>query len=184
MNPADASTAGVSVANDEVVRKSKIFVMTREQALSNHAQRGPGVLRAGRDRRSRWKPAAGRRRSEQNLERRAQASLSVVESVEGFLRLFLGLSSLLEPVRLRAMPLKRRCGVRRRDQTLRTQAKPRGGPDDQHRGRDPPFRGSGRCRGVGRGADRRGSGSRLDSVRTPAGHLLGRRLSRVAELPR
>ncbi|WP_165857838.1 hypothetical protein [Halonotius pteroides] len=31
--------------SDEVVRKSKIFVMTRELALSNHAQRVPGAQR-------------------------------------------------------------------------------------------------------------------------------------------
>ena len=52
---------------------------------AKRAVRVPGVLRAGRDRRSRWKPAVGRRRSEQNLERRAQASLSVAERTEGFL---------------------------------------------------------------------------------------------------
>jgi hypothetical protein len=46
-NPDDASTAGVSGASDEVVRKSKIFVMTRELALSNHAQRVPGVETPG-----------------------------------------------------------------------------------------------------------------------------------------
>ena len=43
-----------------------------EQRERRGAQRVPGVLRAGRDLRSRWKPAVGRRRSEQNLERRAE----------------------------------------------------------------------------------------------------------------